>query len=110
MEYKSGDKVFVIKLQGPIYSSDKFIKKLNQYANKDFVKAIVLRIDSPGGSVGSSQEIYREIKRIRDKGKPVVVSMGSTCASGGFYIALGGSKIVTNPGTVTGSIGVIVNF
>lgn len=110
INYSNGDKVFVIKLQGPILNQDRFLKKLEQYANKDYVKAVVLRIDSPGGSVGSSQEIYREVKRIRDNGKPVVVSMGSTCASGGFYVALGGSKILTNPGTVTGSIGVIVNF
>ncbi|MCF7886606.1 MAG: signal peptide peptidase SppA [Candidatus Marinimicrobia bacterium] len=110
VKYKGGNKVFVIELRGAISSSDKFVKKLSGYADKDYVKALVIRIDSPGGSVGASQEIYREIKRIRENGKPVVISMASTCASGGYYIALGGSKILTNPGTVTGSIGVIVNF
>ena len=109
-KYKGGDQVLLIKLRGAITSSDNFVKKLTKYAEKDHVKAVVLRIDSPGGAVGASQEIFREIKRIRDNGKPVVVSMGSTCASGGYYIALGGSKILTNPGTVTGSIGVLVNF
>jgi len=110
VNYKGTEKVFVINLQGVIYNQDKFIRKLARYADKDYVKAIVIRIDSPGGSVGMSQEIYREVKRVRESGKPVVVSTGSTCASGGYYVALGANKILTNPGTVTGSIGVIVNF
>lgn len=106
----SDQDVLVIKLQGTITTSGKFVKKLRKYAEKDDIKAIVLRVNSPGGSVGASQEIYSAVKNIRKSGKPVIVSMGSTCASGGYYVALGGSKIMANPGTVTGSIGVIVNF
>jgi protease-4 len=77
----------------------------------DGVKAIILRVDSPGGGVGPSQEIYREIMRIRSSSKKkVVTSMGSVAASGGYYIACASDRIVANPGTITGSIGVIMQF
>ncbi|NLA74288.1 MAG: signal peptide peptidase SppA, partial [Deltaproteobacteria bacterium] len=79
------------------------------FAKDKSIKAIILRIDSPGGGVGASQEIYRELMRTRDK-KKVVVSMGGTAASGGYYIASAGSSIVANPGTITGSIGVIMQY
>ena len=73
------------------------------------IKGIILRIDSPGGGVGASQEIYKEVLKTR-KEKKVVVSMGSVAASGGYYIAAAGDKIMANPGTITGSIGVIMEF
>lgn len=105
-----GDKIGVIQLVGPITSSYKVVKQLKQYEENRSVKAIILRIESPGGGVVASQEIYNKVKDIRDKGKPVVVSMGSVAASGGYYIACGGDTIMANPGTATGSIGVIAEF
>jgi protease-4 len=70
----------------------------------------VFRVESPGGGVAASQEIYEEVKKTRDAGRPVVVSMGSVAASGGYYVACGATRIVANPGTLTGSIGVIFQF
>jgi protease IV len=83
---------------------------LRRFADDQSVPAIVLRIDSPGGGVAASQEIYNEIQRVREKGKKVVVSMGSVAASGGLYVAVAADTIVANPGTLTGSIGVIFEF
>jgi len=75
------------------------------------VKAIILRIDSPGGGVGPSQEIYREIQKIRSsKRKKIITSMGSVAASGGYYVASASDLIIANPGTITGSIGVLMEF
>ena len=76
-------------------------------AADDSVSAIVLRVDSPGGSVTASETIWREVKRARERGKPVVASMGAVAASGGYYVSMGADAIVANPGTITGSIGVI---
>jgi len=103
------DKVAVIDIKGVILDPREVNTALSNYAKRDDVKAVVLRIDSPGGAVGPSQEIYREVQRFRTK-KKLVVSMGSVAASGGYYIAAGADKIVANPGTITGSIGVIVEF
>ncbi len=103
------DKVAVIDIKGVILDPREVNTALSNYAKRDDVKAVVLRIDSPGGAVGPSQEIYREVQRFRTK-KKIVVSMGSVAASGGYYIAAGADKIVANPGTITGSIGVIVEF
>jgi protease-4 len=83
---------------------------LTKYGDDASIKAIVLRIDSPGGGVASSQELYEEVKRIRSAGKLVVASMGSVAASGGYYIACVADRIFANAGTVTGSIGVIVQL
>ncbi|BBY59454.1 signal peptide peptidase SppA [Mycolicibacterium sarraceniae] len=80
---------------------------LRQVASDDAVSAVVVRIDSPGGSVTGSETIWREVTRVRAKGKPVVASMGAVAASGGYYIAMGADAIVANPGTITGSIGVL---
>jgi protease-4 len=80
---------------------------LREAAVDDSVSAIVLRVDSPGGSVTASETIWREVKRARDRGKPVVASMGAIAASGGYYLSVGADAIVANPGTITGSIGVI---
>lgn len=102
-----GDKVGVIELKGAISDSKKILKDLKQFNDAEHIKAIVIRIDSPGGAVGPSQEIYDAIKRIKAK-KKVVASMGSMAASGGFYIACAADKVYANPGTLTGSIGVIM--
>ena len=92
-----------------IVSAGKTIERLHAAADDASVKAVVLRIDSPGGGVGPSQEIHDEVVKLVQS-KPVVVSMGSLCASGGYYIAAPASRIFANPGTITGSIGVIMEF
>jgi len=102
----SGDRVGVVEVTGPITDSKKVLKELDDFREQDNVKSVVVRIDSPGGSVGASQEIYDAIKQTR-KTKKVVASMGSLAASGGFYIACAADRVFANPGTLTGSIGVI---
>jgi protease-4 len=102
-----GDKVAVVKISGPIYSSQGMIELLKKCRDNDSIKAIVLRINSPGGGVASVQEIHKELTRLDKK---IVVSMGSTAASGGYYIACTADRIFANPGTLTGSIGVIMQF
>lgn len=86
------------------------VKNLAKFRRSRNVKAIVLRIESPGGGVSASQEIFNEVKRVRDKGKPIYASMGSIAASGGYYIAAPCDRIFANPGTATGSIGVIMEI
>ena len=103
------NRVGLIELKGVIVSSQETLKQITDFRKDASIKAIVLRIDSPGGSVGPSQEIYREIRRTAQS-KPVVASLGSVAASGGYYIASAASHIVSNPGTITGSIGVIIHF
>ena len=106
-----GDKIAIVEVRGVITQSSGVIEELQQYLADDGVKAIILRVDSPGGGVGPSQEIYREIMRIKSTSKrKVVTSMGSVAASGGYYIASATDLIVANPGTITGSIGVIMQF
>lgn len=104
-----GDKIGVVEVFGVIADSRQVIEQLHDFRDNDNIKAIVLRIDSPGGGVGPSQEIHDEVKAI-DATKPVIVSMGSVAASGGYYIAASAREIVANPGTITGSIGVIMEF
>jgi len=87
--------------------ADTIAAGLREAAADDSVSAIVLRVDSPGGSVSASETIWREVKKARDRGKPVVASMAAVAASGGYYVAMGADAIVANPGTITGSIGVI---
>lgn len=101
--------VGVVELKGLIVTPEETIRQLTTFRRNKNIKAIVLRIDSPGGAVGASQEIYAEVKQTNQV-KPVVASMASVAASGGFYAALGAEKIVANPGTLTGSVGVIVKF
>ncbi len=101
--------VGIVEITGVIVSADEIIADLVELRENDRVKALVLRIDSPGGTVGASQEIFEEVKRT-NKLKPVVASMGSIAASGGLYASLGAAKIVANPGTMTGSMGVILKF
>jgi protease-4 len=111
-EYSSGSggTIAIVELKEPIVSSESIVRQFKKYREDNSVKAIVFRVESPGGGVSASQEIYEEVKKTRDSGKPVVVSMGSVAASGGYYVSLGASKIVANPGTLTGSIGVISEF
>ncbi len=104
-----GDKVAVIPVKGMISDSEPIIEQLKRFGKDDSVKAIVLRIESPGGGVGPSQEIYEEVKKVAAK-KPVLTSMGALTASGGYYIACATQKVFANPGTMTGSIGVIMPF
>jgi protease-4 len=106
-----GDKIAIVEIKGVISQSSWIIEELQQYLADDGVKAIILRIDSPGGGVGPAQEIYREVMRIKSTSKKkVITSMGSVAASGGYYIACASDLIVANPGTITGSIGVIMQF
>lgn len=108
-----GDRIAVIPVEGVI--NDQMAKRINrqlkQYGSDRRVKAILLRVDSPGGGVAASQEIYREVKRVKEEQKKkVIVSMGAVAASGGYYIACPADRIFANPGTVTGSIGVIAEW
>jgi protease-4 len=106
----SGDRIAVVELMGTIASSDEFVRQVKKFGADRSIRALLIRIDSPGGGVVASQEMYEELRKVRDGGKPVVVSMGSLAASGGYYVACGGSRLVANRGTLTGSIGVISEF
>ncbi len=108
-EFISGDKIGIIELTGVITSSKEIISDLKTFSDDKSIKAIVLRIDSPGGGVAPSQEIFQEIRKTI-KTKKVIASMGSVAASGGYYIASGANGIIANPGTITGSIGVIMGY
>ena len=103
------EKVGIIEISGVIFDAKNVLYSLKQFREDDSIKAIVLRIDSPGGGVGPSQEIYREIRKTI-KEKKVIASLGSVAASGGYYAASGADGIVANPGTITGSIGVIMSY
>lgn len=104
-----GDGVGLVEIKGVIIDSQETVKQLHNLKKNRHVKAVVVRIDSPGGVVGPSQEIHDEIRKIAAS-KKVVVSMGSVAASGGYYIAAPASRIYANPGTITGSIGVLMKF
>lgn len=104
-----GEKVAVVRIEGPIMDSKNTIDEIKGYLKDPSIKAIVLRVDSPGGAVAPSQEIYEEVKKATLK-KKVIVSMGSVAASGGYYISAPADRIIANPGTLTGSIGVIMEI
>jgi protease-4 len=104
-----GQKVAIVRIEGPIVDSKETIDEIKGYLKNSSVKAIVLRVDSPGGAVAPSQEIYEEVKRA-SKQKKVVASMGTVAASGGYYISSPATKVFANPGTLTGSIGVIMEI
>jgi protease-4 len=108
--HTKSNRVGVVEIKGTITSSQDTLKQIREFRKDSSVKAIIVRVDSPGGAVGPSQEIYREIRRTVTESKPVVASMGSVAASGGYYIASAASSIVANPGTITGSIGVIIHL
>ena len=108
-EQYSGEKVGVIEIAGPMTDSRTILHQIKNFRESDAIKAIVVRIDSPGGSVGPAQEIFREIRKtVPDK--KVIASMGAVAASGGYYVAAGADGIMANPGTITGSIGVIMGY
>jgi protease-4 len=107
----SSNQIAVLDLEGTISDSREFVDQLKDYGNRSGVKSVVIRANSPGGGVAASQEIYEAVKRFRSETKKkVVVSMGSVAASGAYYIACGADKIYANPGTITGSIGVIAEW
>ncbi|MDB5051115.1 MAG: signal peptide peptidase Serine peptidase family [Fibrobacteres bacterium] len=99
-----------LRLEGPIMSSDTYMESIQRISEDKSCKGILLRIDSPGGAVGASQEIHSALKTLKAKGLPIVVSQGNLAASGGYYVSLAGDRIFSNAGTLTGSIGVILQF
>ncbi len=103
------DSIAIVEVKGMIIDSGDTIKQLHYAKDENSIKAVVLRIDTPGGVVGPTQEIYEEIIKLK-KIKPIVVSMGSVAASGGYYIAAPATIIYANPGTITGSIGVLMKI
>jgi len=105
-----GGKVALVKIEGLLVTPEHVVEELHDYAEDASIKAIVLRIDSPGGGVVASQEIFNAVKNAKKEGKKVVASMGSVAASGGYYVAAAADRIVANPGTLTGSIGVKMEF
>ena len=109
--FPSGPKVGIVEINMPITVSKNIVEDLNYFNKKSNIIAIVVRLDTPGGGVAASQEIYEKVKIIADKSKkPIIASMGGVAASGGYYIALGADTIIANPGTATGSIGVIMSY
>ncbi|MDP8206439.1 MAG: signal peptide peptidase SppA [Candidatus Electryonea clarkiae] len=109
MDMIRGDRVGLVDIIGPIYDARRWCEQIDAFRLEEKVKAIVIRIDSPGGGVAASQELYSAISRAR-KAKPVIASLGSVAASGGYYAAIGADTIVANPGTTTGSIGVLMEL
>ena len=103
-------KIGLIEITNVIYSSDEYVRQLRSFRENEAIAGIILRIDSPGGAVAPSQEIFKEVMKFRIVNKPVVVSMGNLAASGGYYVACPAFKIFANPGSETGSIGVIMNI
>ncbi|HEX7504902.1 MAG TPA: S49 family peptidase, partial [Syntrophales bacterium] len=103
------DRIGVVPVKGVILDSKPVNDILEKFAKDDSIRAIILRIETPGGGVGPSQEIFEKVQAVRKK-KTVVASMGSMATSGGYYVACAAEKIVANPGTLTGSIGVIMHF
>jgi protease-4 len=99
-----------VDIRGIFINSDDIVRQLKKYQNDSSVKGLILRINSPGGGVAASQEIYDQLLKFRDEGKSIVASMGSVAASGGYYVACAADSIVANPGTITGSIGVVLSY
>lgn len=102
--------ITVLKVEGPIMGSQAYMESIQRIAEDKACKGILLRVDSPGGAVGSSQEIFSALKELKARGIPIVVSQGNVAASGGYYVSLAGDRIFANAGTLTGSIGVILQF
>ncbi|MDD5167525.1 MAG: signal peptide peptidase SppA [Syntrophales bacterium] len=107
--FSLAEKVGVVTVDGIITDSKEIVGQLNDFAKDDAIRAVVLRIDSPGGGVAPSEEIYSAVSELKKK-KPVVASMGSIAASGGYLVACAANRIVANPGTVTGSISAVMHF
>jgi len=110
-ELHFGDKVAIVPIEGEILDAREAVEAIHRYADNSSVRAIVMRINSPGGAIAPSQEIYEAIRTARsESGKPIVASLDSVAASGGFYIASACDRIIANPGSITGSIGVILQW
>src|SRR6185436_7550423 len=110
-DFPFSDRVQVVDVDGELVQSRSILEQLKRYEDSNSVKAILLNIDSPGGGVAVSQEIYAEIKRLREKKDKIIVAyLSSTGASGAYYISCAANKIVANPGTIVGSIGVIAEW
>jgi protease-4 len=108
---KIKEAIYILKLEDTILSSEKIVNDLRNLEKNDFVKAIILRINSPGGTIGASQEIYLELKRFKEKtGKKLVCSIENVGASGAYYVSLACDKVIALPGSIVGSIGVISFF
>ena len=106
-----GPRIGIVEVKGLLLDSEKVVRQLERFNRRKDIDAILVRVDSPGGTVAASQEIYEKIRRIRDDGhKPIIASMGTVAASGGLMVALGADTIMANSGTVTGSIGVILDY
>jgi protease IV len=105
-----GARVAVVEVEGIIVNGDDVVRDLKDHAENPSVRAVVLRVNSPGGVVGPTQEIFSAVQRVRRAGKPVVASLGAVAASGGYYIAAAADQIYANPGTLTGSIGVVMQL
>jgi protease-4 len=105
-----GDRVGLVEITGTMVNPSPTVDQIVDFAKDDGIRAIIVRIESPGGVVAAAQEIYEELRKASDDGKPIVASMGGIAASGGYYVACGADSIVANPGTLTGSIGVIMSF
>ena len=105
-----GPRVALVELDGVILDTGELIRDLRQHRENPLVKAVVIRINSPGGVVAPTQELYAALWRLRESGKPVVASLGAVAASGGYYVAVAADRIYANPGTLTGSIGVIMQL
>src|ERR687892_1558423 len=104
-----GEGIGVLQIEGTIDDSRDVLRELKRFKEAPWIKAIVVRIDSPGGAVAPTQEIFEEIQKTA-KTKPFIASMGAMATSGGYYIAAAADRIVANPGTLTGSIGVIMEL
>ena len=102
-------RIALVDLRGEITASERFVEMLGDLDEDDGVRAVVVRVDSPGGAVAPSQEMYAAVRKLRER-KPVIASLGSVAASGGYYVASAADAVVANPGTLTGSIGVIVQL
>ena len=105
-----GPRVAIVELEGMILEVDDLVRELKSHRENPLVKALVIRINSPGGVVAPTQEIHQALMRVREAGKPVVASLGAVAASGGYYTAVAADRILANPGTLTGSIGVIMQM
>jgi protease-4 len=105
-----GQRVAIVEVEGVIVDSDGLVRELREHAENPSVRAVVVRVNSPGGVVGPTQEIFSAITRVRKQKKPVVASLGAVAASGGYYLATAADRIYANPGTLTGSIGVVMQL
>jgi len=105
-----GNRVAIVEVEGLIVDAERVVRELEEHADDPSVRAVVVRIQSPGGVVGPTQEIYDAIGRVRSRDKPVVASLGAVAASGGYYLATAANRVVANPGTLTGSIGVLMQL